>query len=88
MDWYDAKGVNVVPKEANPPNTPELRSIEKFWAIMKKKLKKSGKTFKTEEALKKNWEKMCNEDGQSLAQDLMSSVKRNVRAFSLGEEIH
>lgn len=87
MDWYEAKGVNVVPKEANPPNTPELRPIEKFWAIMKKKLKKSGKTFKTDEALKKNWEKLCKEAGQSLAQDLTSSVKRNVRAFSLGEEI-
>jgi transposase len=87
MEWYEENDVVVVPKEANPPNAPELRPIEKFWAIMKAKVKKSGKMFKTGDDLKKKWEKLCEKEGERLAQGLMSSVKRKVRAYSLGKEI-
>ena len=34
MESYEQKDVNFVPKTANPPNCPELRVIEKYWAII------------------------------------------------------
>jgi hypothetical protein len=39
MKWYTENNVNVVPKCCNPLNCPELRGIERYWAIMKRKLK-------------------------------------------------
>ena len=38
--WYEANGVPFVPKTSNPPNCPELRPIETFWALCKRNLKK------------------------------------------------
>ena len=51
--FYDDNGVMLVPKKMNPPNCSELRPIEKYWAIIKKKLKLSGKTVKSATDLKK-----------------------------------
>ena len=37
--FYDENEINIVPKETNPPNCPELWLIEKYWAHMKSYLK-------------------------------------------------
>ena len=43
MEWYKKNNVKFVPKTENPPNCPELRVIEKYWAIIKRKMKKTKK---------------------------------------------
>ena len=43
LEWYEENGIQVVPKEANPPNCPELRPIERYWALMMRTLKKQRK---------------------------------------------
>ena len=53
LEWYKANEVNFVPKDFNPPNAPELRPIEKYWAIMKQALRKHPKEVKSEEDMKK-----------------------------------
>lgn len=45
--WYEENCVFVVPREMNPPNCPELRPVEKFWAVMKSKCRKMGGECKT-----------------------------------------
>lgn len=35
-------GINIVGKEDNPPNVPQLRSIERFWAHLKAKVYENG----------------------------------------------
>lgn len=87
LEWYRANGVNFVPKDMNPPNSPELRPIEKFWAIMKTKLRKHPKIITTELELKKIWVNTTKTLGKSVVQNLMDGVKRKVRAFGMGEEI-
>lgn len=42
LEWYKANNVTLVPKDANPPNCPELRPIEKYWALVKQTLKKTN----------------------------------------------
>ena len=64
MKWYEANDVVFVPKEANPPNSPELRPTEKCWAVVKDKLRRTGKVFKNDKDLKKEWMK----GGTSVAQ--------------------
>ena len=35
QDWYKVNNVDVVPKDMNPPNCPQFRPIEKYWAIVR-----------------------------------------------------
>ena len=36
------ENVNFVPKEVNPPNVPQVRPIENFWACSAKKVNEGG----------------------------------------------
>lgn len=45
--WYEQNKVNIVPKELNPPNVPEVRQIERYWGIMNGRLIRSQKDAKT-----------------------------------------
>lgn len=60
-EWYQQNNIYYVPKAANPPNCPDARPIEKFWAILKGKLRKSKREAKSVENFKvlyKNQPKM------------------------------
>ena len=79
MEWYAANNVQVVPKDKNPPNTPVLRPIEKYWAIVKRNLKKTKKTAEDEQQFKaKKVDKVA-------VQNLMTGVKRKARQFGFGK---
>ena len=52
MEWYKKNNVKLMPKKENPPNCPELRVIEKYWAIMKRKMKKQKSFAETLKILK------------------------------------
>ena len=39
IEWYQTNKVKFVPKDANPSNCPELRPIERYWALVKKTYK-------------------------------------------------
>jgi transposase len=43
IQWSNDNSVKFVQKEHNPPNVPEIRPIEKFWAHCKRKLQKQKK---------------------------------------------
>jgi len=45
--WYEDIQVQYVKKDMSPPNCPELRPIERFWATMKARLKKRAIPAKT-----------------------------------------
>lgn len=82
MDWYDVNRVNIVPKTANPPNCPELRPIEKYWAIMKRKLLHTKQVVKNEKELQRKWIKVSSEVTQSDVQRLMEGVNSKLRLFA------
>lgn len=84
LKWYADNKVNFVPKMFNPPNTPELRPIEKYWAIMKQHLLKQPKVVKTVEELKKVWVYMQKTVDSQVVHNLMAGVKAKVRAFAYG----
>jgi hypothetical protein len=84
MEWYAAKNIQVVPLDKNPPNTPELRPIEKYWAIVKQNLKKTQKTVSSEKQFKANWRSAAKKVDKVTVQNLMAGVKRKARQFGLG----
>ena len=81
MEWYTRNNIDIIEKTINPPNCPDFRPFEKFWAIIKGKLKKCGKTIKKPSDLQKWWKKMADQVESSTVQKMMSGIKRKVREF-------
>ena len=52
MKWYNQNAIEIVPKDANPLNSPEQRVIESYWALVKGILLKSNKSAKDDEEFK------------------------------------
>ncbi|XP_055638198.1 uncharacterized protein LOC129776526 isoform X2 [Toxorhynchites rutilus septentrionalis] len=69
----------------NPPNAPELRPIEKYWAIMKQALRKNPKVVKSEADFKRKWISVdfCGKMEKKLQPDVVQNLKDGVkRKFS------
>ena len=81
MDWYQTNGVDVVAKNQNPPNCPEFRPIEKYWAIVKRKLKKSGATALDAKKMIQKWNLHGDSVTVSTVRNLMGSINSDVRKF-------
>lgn len=47
LQKLDSLGIKYVPKESNPPNVPQLRKVETFWAHLKNKVYANNWTPKT-----------------------------------------
>lgn len=82
MECYTLNNVRVVPKDMNPPNSPELRPVETFWAMVKKQLKRTQGEAKTLDLFKKRWKNATNSITDVTVQSMMSSIKRKVRTFN------
>lgn len=54
LNLLKSNRIDFVKKEHNPPNCPNLRPIERYWAIMKRLLLSDGQELSTIEDFKKN----------------------------------
>ena len=81
MDWYKEDDIHVIGKTLNPPNCPDFRSIEKYWAIVTSKLKKSARTIKKTVDLQRWWNKMADRVDSFTVQKMMGGIKQKVREF-------
>lgn len=84
LQWYSKENVNFVSKQHNPPNCPEIRPIEKFWALMKRDLRKRDRSTDSLEKFKRDWNQTAKKLGRSVVQNIMRDIKRKVR--KLGKE--
>lgn len=55
--WYRDYNKDFIVKNINPPNCPQFRPIERFWPIVKWKLKKSERTARDVTQMTKMWNK-------------------------------
>jgi transposase len=81
MKWYEDNNVNIVPKTANPPNCPELRPIERYWALIKRELSGKKTDVKNAKHFHQIWTKAAKSITEEGVQVLMDGVKRKVREF-------
>lgn len=81
LKWFDENGIQVVPKDSNPPNCPEFRPIERFWAIAKQFLKKSRGTITDEASMLRQWNRAAASIENSVVQKQMAAIKKKVRLF-------
>lgn len=81
LDWYQNNGVDFIPKHMNPPNTPQFRPIEKYWAIVKAKLKKNGGIVQNVGLMRAKWNYFSGKVTKEVVQNLMGSIRRKVRKY-------
>lgn len=81
LEWYKVQEVNYVPKEANPPNCPELRPIEKYWALVKRKLFETKKKANGIDDFKRRWRNGTEDVSEDTVRNLMAGVPQKVREF-------
>lgn len=81
QEWYAGNNINIVPKDCNPPNVPELRPIERYWAIVKRNLGKSKGEANNEKDFAKKWENASRKVTEDTVHNLMDGIKRKVRAY-------
>lgn len=81
LEWYAANNVNFVAKEINPPNCPEFRPIEKYWAIVKRKLRGCGKEVRNAQQMRLKWNKFAGTVSPATVQIMMASITSKVRQF-------
>ena len=55
LEWYNGNNVVFVPREANPPNCPELRPVERYWALVKRELKGTKQVSQDMQDFKSRW---------------------------------
>lgn len=79
LEWFREKNILFIEKTVNPPNCPEIRPIEKFWALMKAKLRKNVKPAEDLTQFKKDWNRVTKTVNESVVQNLMRHIKNKVR---------
>lgn len=80
-DWYEANGVTFVPREANPPNCPELRPIERYWALAKRNLKGTKGASKNEADFKRKWKVASGKVTDRTVKKLMGELTGKIKKF-------
>ena len=80
MEWYKKNNVKFVPKTENLPNCPELRVVVKYWAIIKRKMKKTKmkktkKLCKNIKDIKISFKKASNSFDSYSVRKLMGTTK-------------
>lgn len=81
LKWLRENGVDFVEKDENPPNCPQLRPIERYWAIVKRIFKKDGKVSKTMQEFKKNWNAASKKCDNTTVRNLMEGIKSKLREY-------
>lgn len=81
IELLDSLNIEFVRKYDNPPNCPQLRPIERYWAIVKRHLRKDGGQATNMDMFKKMWTKASRKVTANGVQNLMKRVKAKVRQF-------
>ena len=78
-DCLEQHGIDYVPKNINPPNVPQCRAIERYWSIVKKKLKTTQKTAKDEKDFALKWTGSTKKIKNHTVRNIMKDIKKKIR---------
>lgn len=87
LEWFRTHEVAIVDKQMNPPNCPQLRPIEIYWAIVKRKLNKTGGVARNAQDLRRKWNACAEKVSERLVQELMGGVNRKTREFIRSKDL-
>jgi hypothetical protein len=76
---YSRLKIKVVPKVLSPPNVPQVRTIENFWSILKRRVYLNGWKAESDKDLIIKIKKELKNMPTNVCQRLMSGLKTKVR---------
>lgn len=80
LDWLTEQKVPFVPKKDNPPNVPQARPIENFWAVLKRMVYDNGWEAQNEQQLigriKGKLKEIDINTFQNLIRDIRSTLRK------------
>jgi hypothetical protein len=80
-EYLTEKKVNFVQKQENPPNVPQARGIEKFWAECKRLYHLRSKTPKNLQGFKLVWAKISKEAARNSGRAVMDHAYNYLKQF-------
>ena len=81
-DFLNANLVNFVEKHDNPPNVPQARPIENFWALLSSRVYKHGWRANSKPQLIRRIKKMLKEVTENELQGLFKDLRGKLRKIS------
>ena len=81
LNWFKSNKVDFVPIVLNPPNSPEFRPIEQYWALVKRIYKDKRATVKNSRDMQYIWNKCADKVDEDVVRDMMGGIKRKVRTY-------
>lgn len=79
LNMLKQNGVDFVPKYMNPPNVPQCRPIERYWALVKNKLRAKEQPAKNMIDFTYKWKKAARAIKRSTVTNLMKSIRKKLR---------
>lgn len=71
--------IEFVSKDNNPPNVPQCRPIEKYWALIKTNLRKSNQTSNDIKDFEKKWKDASKKITKTTVKNLMKDIRKKLR---------
>lgn len=84
LEAFTKFGIKFIDKRINPPNVPQVRPIEDFWAILKRKVYSDGWVENSTKELKKKIRKELRSIPASTFRSLMGGLKTKLRKAADG----
>ena len=78
MKWYKQNQVNIVPRDANLPNCPELRPIERYWALVKRRLKSTSRRVDDIKKFRTSWNNAAKGVSETTIKALMEGIPKKI----------
>jgi transposase len=81
-DWLKLNCIKFVPKSANPPNCPQVRPIETFWALLEQMVYSNGWQAKNVQDLSTRIKRCIKNFDKNLCASLMKGLRSKVRILA------
>ena len=75
-------GISFPPRNENPPSVPQVRPIERFWALCKARYSQLPKPPKSLQGFKRIWSRISKEVAQKSGKKLMKKTRVLLRRGS------
>ena len=81
VEWYIKHNVVFVPREANPPNCPELRPVERYWALVKREMKSTKEVVDNVKNFSRKWNLSSKKITENTIKALMGGIPEKTKKF-------
>ncbi|CAF5178507.1 unnamed protein product, partial [Rotaria magnacalcarata] len=78
---FARENVPLVARQDNPPNVPQVRSIETVWVLLKRKVYENNWEAKNLDALARRIKQKAKEFDQNMLQTMVEGVRKKLRAM-------